>query len=91
MEFSIFNLQIASASAAQVIADHQASRDEIMPPVSAAPTKNSRVQALQRLAIQKGRSFSRLFFSLEIFDNTENSGHKSMFQPFPVLNCRSVQ
>ena len=69
MEFSIFNLQIASASAAQVIADHQASRDEIMPPVSAAPTKNSRVQALQRLAIQKGRSFSRLFF--KIFDHTE--------------------
>ncbi|PAV64616.1 hypothetical protein WR25_01690 [Diploscapter pachys] len=45
--------EIASASAAQVIADHQASRDEIMPPVSTAPTKNSRVQALQRLAIQK--------------------------------------
>ncbi|CAI4224457.1 unnamed protein product [Auanema sp. JU1783] len=47
---------LASASAAHVLAAHAArkSRDEvIMPPVSTPHTKNSRVQALQRLAIQK--------------------------------------
>ncbi|CAD6199234.1 unnamed protein product [Caenorhabditis auriculariae] len=47
---------LASASAAKILAAHAAgkSRDEeIMPPVNTAPTKNSRVQALQRLAIQK--------------------------------------
>uniref|UniRef100_A0A8R1ED01 Uncharacterized protein n=1 Tax=Caenorhabditis japonica TaxID=281687 RepID=A0A8R1ED01_CAEJA len=49
---------LASASAAKVLAAHAAGKttrdEEIMPPVSAAPTKNSRQQAFQRLAIQKG-------------------------------------
>ncbi|VDO64818.1 hypothetical protein V3C99_008454 [Haemonchus contortus] len=47
---------LASASAARVLAAHAAgkTREEvIMPPVNPAPTKNGRVQALQRLAIQK--------------------------------------
>ncbi|KIH51889.1 hypothetical protein ANCDUO_18016, partial [Ancylostoma duodenale] len=47
---------LASASAARVLAAHAAgkTREEvIMPRVNPAPTKNGRVQALQRLAIQK--------------------------------------
>ncbi|CAI5448029.1 unnamed protein product [Caenorhabditis angaria] len=47
---------LASASAAKVLAAHAAGKnrdEEIMPPVNSAPTKNSRQQALQRLAIQK--------------------------------------
>uniref|UniRef100_A0A1I7WMR7 DDE_3 domain-containing protein n=1 Tax=Heterorhabditis bacteriophora TaxID=37862 RepID=A0A1I7WMR7_HETBA len=50
------NDALASASAARVLAEHAAgkSRDEvIMPPVNPAPTKNGKIQALQRLAIQK--------------------------------------
>ena len=53
---------LASASAAKVLAAHAAGKthrdEEIMPPVSAAPTKNSRQQALQRHAIQKGEIFN---------------------------------
>lgn len=44
-------------SAARVLAAHAAATaagdDAIMPPVNAAPAKNSKVQAMQRLAIQK--------------------------------------
>jgi hypothetical protein len=54
----------ASASAAQVLerhARHQQemtdSLDVIMPHVNSMPSKNSRVQAMQRLATQRGKHF----------------------------------
>lgn len=45
----------ASTSAAKVLERHAAmsSRDAIMPPVNPTPSKNSKTQAMQRLAIQK--------------------------------------
>ncbi|CAJ0944748.1 unnamed protein product, partial [Mesorhabditis belari] len=52
----VLDQSAACASAARVLAAHAAAAardDAIMPPVSTAPTKNSRVQAMQRLAIQK--------------------------------------
>ncbi|KJH43201.1 TBC domain protein [Dictyocaulus viviparus] len=47
---------LASASAARVLSAHAAAKtreEVIMPPVNPAPTKNGRIQALQRLATQK--------------------------------------
>ncbi|CAJ0564238.1 unnamed protein product, partial [Mesorhabditis spiculigera] len=52
-KFADYENSVSDAAAA-VLAAHAASRDDtIMPPVSAAPTKNSKTQAMQRLAIQK--------------------------------------
>ncbi|KAF8374972.1 tbc-3, partial [Pristionchus pacificus] len=47
--------QVMSA-AQRVLAQHAAAsrEEEIMPPVGVTPAKNSRIQAMQRLAIQKG-------------------------------------
>ncbi|VDN18114.1 unnamed protein product [Gongylonema pulchrum] len=46
----------ASTSAAKVLERHAASvaQDLIMPPVNPIPSRNGKVQAMQRLAIQKG-------------------------------------
>ncbi|VDM41507.1 unnamed protein product [Toxocara canis] len=46
---------VASTSAAKVLERHaaMAARDLIMPPVNPTPSKNSKVQAMQRLATQK--------------------------------------
>ncbi|VDK45835.1 unnamed protein product [Anisakis simplex] len=45
---------VASTSAAKVLEQHAAMRrDLIMPPVNPTPSKNSKVQAMQRLATQK--------------------------------------
>lgn len=47
----------ATTSAAKVLERHAASaiHDLIMPPVSPIPSKNRKVQAMQRLATQKGK------------------------------------
>lgn len=47
---------VASTSAAKVLERHaaMAARDLIMPPVNPTPSKNNKMHAMQRLAIQKG-------------------------------------
>lgn len=46
----------ACTSAAKVLERHAnlVARDLIMPPVNPIPSRNSKIQAMQRLAIQKG-------------------------------------
>lgn len=50
------DLRVASTSASKVLERHaaMASKDVIMPPVYPVPSKNSKIQAMQRLATQKG-------------------------------------
>ncbi|VDN56438.1 unnamed protein product [Dracunculus medinensis] len=49
------DLRVASTSASKVLERHaaMASKDVIMPPVYPVPSKNSKIQAMQRLATQK--------------------------------------
>lgn len=57
----------ASASAAKVLARHAAQRDaksDVMPNVHPIPSKNSRVQAMQRLATQKGAISLHIFSAI---------------------------
>ena len=46
----------ATSSAAKVLERHAAMNcyDVIMPPVSSVPSKSSKIEAMQRLAVQKG-------------------------------------
>lgn len=54
----------ACTSAAKVLERHASlvARDLIMPPVNPIPSRNSKIQAMQRLAIQKGKRIVFDFF-----------------------------
>lgn len=71
----------ASTSAAKVLERHaaMAARDLIMPPVNPLPSRNSKMQAMQRLAIQKGKYYYVKLLNYFFILADESGSFRSLF------------